>query len=224
MERETGEIVGSTDLSCVGRNLTEIGLSLSAVSADREGFHANVKGEESYCVFVEYQGNYIGRVLARRDLYKRIPTITIGLAFCLITIAIILFQVVTRYMNQYVVGGIHSVNEKLHSIAQGNLDELIDIRTSVEFSELSGYINRMKQSLLDNTQKMSYVLSKTNMYIGIYEYNRHMKRVRITQHVPRILCLKPGETDKLASTTGSFVRSSPTCAKIPLTAKPIYSP
>ena len=93
-------------------------------------------------------------------------------------------------MNQYVVGGIHSVNEKLHSIAQGNLDELIDIRTSVEFSELSGYINRMKQSLLDNTQKMSYVLSKTNMYIGIYEYNRHMKRVRITPlhlmrgHVP----------------------------------------
>lgn len=204
VERETGEIVGSTDLSCVGRNLTEIGLSLSAVSADREGFHANVNGEESYCVFVEYQGNYIGRVLARRDLYERIPTITIGLAFCLITIAIILFQVVTRYMNQYVVGGIHSVNEKLHSIAQGNLDELIDIRTSVEFSELSGYINRMKQSLLDNTQKMSYVLSKTNMYIGIYEYNRHMKRVRITQHVPRILCLKPGETDKLASDYRQF--------------------
>lgn len=204
VDGETGEIVGSTDLSCVGKSLTEIGLSLNAVSANREGFHANVNGVESFCVFAEHQGNYIGRVLARHDLYERIPAITIGLALCLITIAIILFQVVTRYMNQYVVSGIHSVNEKLHSIAQGNLDEMIDIQTSVEFSELSGYINRMKQSLLNNTQKMSYVLSKTNMYIGIYEYNRHMKRVRITQYVPRILCLEPDEAGELSSDYRQF--------------------
>ncbi len=196
---QTGEIIGSTDLSCVGRNLSEIGLSLSAVTADRTGFHASVNGEDSYCVFVKYNENYIGRVLSKRVLYQRIPATTAGLIFCLVTIAIILFQVVTRSMNQYVVDGIHSVNEKLHSIAQGNLDEMIDIQTSVEFSELSSYINRMKQSLLDNNEKMSYVLSKTNMYIGVYEYNHHMKRVRFTQHVPRILCLEPEETETLSS-------------------------
>lgn len=196
---KTGEIVGSTDLSCVGKNLSEIGLSLNTVTAGREGFHADVNGEESYCVFAKYNENYIGRVLSRRVLYQRIPPITVGLAFCLITIAIILFRVVTTYMNQYVVDGIHRVNEKLHSIAQGNLDEMINIQTSVEFSELSGYINRMKQSLLDNSEKMSYVLSKTNMYIGVYEYNHHMKRVRFTQHVPHILCLEPEEAETLSS-------------------------
>lgn len=201
---KTGEIIGSTDLSCVGKNLSEIGLSLSAVTADRNGFHANVNGEESYCVFAEHGDTYIGRVLSRREMYQRIPATTAGLAFCLITIAIILFHVVTRAMNQYVVDGIHRVNEKLHSIAQGNLDEMIDIQTSMEFSELSSYINRMKQSLLDNNEKMSYVLSKTNMYIGVYEYNRHMKRVRFTQHVPRILCLEPEEAEKLSSDYRQF--------------------
>ncbi len=199
IDGKTGGIIGSTDLSCVGRNLSEIGLSLSDVTLDRKGFHANVNGEESYCVFVKYNDNYIGRVLSRRILYQRIPLTTVGLVFCLITIAVILFQVVTRSMNQYVVDGIHRVNEKLHSIAQGNLDEMINIQTSVEFSELSGYINRMKQSLLDNSEKMSYVLSKTNMYIGVYEYNHHMKRVRFTQHVPRILCLEPEEAETLSS-------------------------
>lgn len=201
---KTGEIVGSTDLSCVGKNLSEIGIGLNTVTAGREGFHANVNGEESYCVFVKYNENYIGRAISRRVLFQRIPPIAVGLAFCLITIAIILFRVVTTYMNQYVVSGIHSVNEKLHSIAQGNLDEMINIQTSVEFSELSSYINRMKQSLLDNSQKMSYVLSKTNMYIGVYEYNRHMKRVRFTQHVPRILCLDQAETEKLSSDHRQF--------------------
>lgn len=199
IDGKTGGIIGSTDLSCVGRNLSEIGLSLSDVTADRKGFHANVNGEDSYCVFVKYNDTYIGRVLSRRILYQRIPLTTVGLAFCLITIAVILFHVVTRSMNQYVVDGIHRVNEKLHSIAQGNLDEMINIQTSVEFSELSGYINRMKQSLLDNSEKMSYVLSKTNMYIGVYEYNHHMKRVRFTQHVPHILCLEPEEAETLSS-------------------------
>lgn len=196
---ETGEIVGSTDLSCVGKNLSEIGLGLNAVTADRQGFHASVNGDESYCVFVKYDDTYIGRVLSRRVMYQRIPATAIGLALCLITIAFILFHIVTRYMNQYVVDGIHSVNKRLHSIAQGNLDEMIDIQTSVEFSELSGYINRMKQSLLDSSLKMSYALSKTNMYIGVYEYNPHMKRVRFTQHVPHILCLEADEAKKLSS-------------------------
>lgn len=46
---------------------------------------------------------------------------------------------------------------------------------------------------------MSYVLGKTNMYIGVYEYNRHMKRVRITEHVPRILSLESGEAERLSA-------------------------
>ncbi len=195
----SGEIVGSTDLPSVGKNLSDIGLDLDKIAVGTTSFHAKVNGVNSYCVFREKNGNYIGRVLSCHEMYRGIPPITAALAVCLITIAFILSHVVTKYMNLYVVGGIRSVNEKLHSITQGNLDEMIDIQNSVEFSELSGYINRMKQSLLDNNKKMSYVLSKTNMYIGVYEYNHHMKRVRITQHVPRILCLEADEADRLSS-------------------------
>lgn len=127
------------------------------------------------------------------------PATMAVLAICLLTIAMILSCVVTRYMNRYVVEGIHSINAKLYSIARGNLDEIVDVQSSIEFSELSRYINRMKKSILDNNRKMSYVLGKTNMYIGVYEYNSHMKRVRITEHVPQILSLDPGETERLSA-------------------------
>ena len=136
VHKYSGTVVGSTDLSCVGKNLSEIGLSLDEVTAHDKGFHADVNGERSYCVFMEIGGNYIGRILSCQDLYRRIPPTTVALAVCLITIAMILSYVVTRYMNRYVVGGIHGINEKLHSIAQGNLDEIVDIQSSVELAEL----------------------------------------------------------------------------------------
>lgn len=199
IQKDSGTIVGSTDLSCVGKNLSEIGLNLDVVSTHKNGFHASVNGQNSYCVFKETDENYIGRILSSRNLYRRIPSTMAGLAVCLITIAIILSYVVTRYMNRYVVEGIHGINEKLHSIAQGNLDETVNVESSVEFSELSSYINRMKKSILYNNRKMSYVLDKTNMYIGVYEYNSHMKRVRITEHVPKILALDSGEAERLSA-------------------------
>lgn len=204
VRKYSGTIVGSTDLSCVGKDLSEIGLGLSEIAAHDKGFHANVNGERSYCVFMEIGENYIGRILSCQDLYRRIPSTTTALAACLIIIAMILSYVATRYMNRYVVEGIQSINEKLYSIAQGNLDETVDIESSVELAQLSRYINRMKRSILDSSRKMSYVLDKTNMYIGVYEYNRHMKRVRITEHVPRILALKEQEAERLSADYRAF--------------------
>lgn len=201
---ESGKIVGSTEPDCVGKNLTEIGLKPDDFPEEQKGFHAVINGRHSYCSFKKIGTNYIGRVVLSRQMYQRVLGSTVTLGVCLITIATILSYAVTRYMNKYVVEGIHDVNRKLHSIAQGNLDELIDIRSSKEFSELSSYINRMKKSLLDNNRKMSYVLRKTNMYIGVYEYNEQMQCVRITEYVPRILALGQEEAGRLAADSGAF--------------------
>lgn len=201
---KSGKIVGSTELECVGKNLTEVGLKQEQFTDFNKGFHAVINGRDSYCVFERVGTGYIGRAVSSKELYRRVLWTTITLAVCLIVIATILAQAVIRYMNKYVVDGIHSVNAKLHRIAQGDLDELIDIQSSTEFSELGSYINIMKNSLLDNNRKMSYVLSKTNMYIGVYEYNEYMKRVRFTEYIPRILLLDEEETKRLSADYKSF--------------------
>lgn len=204
IDTESGQIVGSTELDCVGKNLTEVGLRQEYLADFNKGFHAVINGRDSFCVFKKVGASYIGRLIPSKELYQRVLWTTVTLGICLIVIALILARAVVRYMNKYVVDGIYNVNEKLHRIAQGDLDELIDIQSSMEFSELSSYINVMKNSLLGHTQKMSYVLSKTNMYIGVYEYNENMKRVRFTEYIPRILQLNEEETERLSADNKAF--------------------
>lgn len=204
IDGESGQIVGSTEPECVGKNLTEIGLWQEQLVHSNKGFHAVINGRDSFAVFQKTDDGYIGRVISSKELYRRVLWTTIMLTICLVVIAAILAQAVVRYMNRYVVDGIYHVNEKLHQIAQGNLDELVDIRSSTEFAELSSYINSMKNSLLDNNKKMSYVLSKTRMYIGVYEYNEYMKRVRFTEYIPRILMLDEKEAERLSEDYMTF--------------------
>lgn len=198
IDRTTGEIVGTTELDCLHKNIEAVGLSLDDIAGHEEGFHATINGQKSFCVFETVGSNYIGRVLANHVLYKWIMMNTAVLFFCLVLSAVVLMRAVTGYMNRYVVNHIYHINEKLHAIADGNLDEVIDIQSSTEFSQLSSDINRMKKSLLDNNRKMSYVLSKTNMYIGVYEYNEHMLQVRFTEYIPQILGLTPEKAEQLS--------------------------
>lgn len=193
----SGEIVGSTILSDVGRNCRDVGLKFAEIQRDKDGFHENVDGVTCFCVFEQMGSNYIGRILPSSSLYKQVPVNAIVLGICLIVVSQILVRAVTGYMNKYVVGGIYSVNSKLRAIGKGDLDARVDVQSSVEFAELSTHVNDMLQSILDSNRKMSYILNKTNMYIGVYEYNLWNKKVRFTEHVPQILHLSDEETVKM---------------------------
>lgn len=205
IDAESGEIVGSTDLETVGMNAVDIGLDLNSLQNDTDGFHSIINGQHSFCVFKKIGSNYIGRAIASRTLYQRVPTTAFWIFISLVIVAFFLAQAVVRYMNRYVVMKIGDVNKKLKSIADGNLEENVDIQSSVEFIELSSYVNSMVKSLLDNNKKMSYVLSKTNMHIGTYEYGGHTKKVRYTEYIPKILSMDDEKMEQLASNPDEFV-------------------
>lgn len=174
---ETEKIVGATDTELVGMDMKEIGLNTEKIHSTK-GFSGMINGKRSYIVFKKVADNYIGVAVTSKALYERIPLNMLYLAVCLVLIALALFKAVTRYLDREVVQKIGEVNGKLHKITMGDLNVKIDVHSSREFFELSRYINEMLQSLLVNDRKMTYVLGKTDMHIGVYEYNRQMKRVR----------------------------------------------
>ena len=62
----------------------------------------------------------------------------------------------------------------------------------------------MVKSLLDNNKKMSYVLSKTNMFIGTYEYKENSKKVRYTEYIPKIMSVEKELMEKISSDVVQF--------------------
>lgn len=192
-------VVGTTAMDCLGKRCDDIGFNIEELVTDKDGFHQRINGQYSFCVFEKIGDNYIGRVINAKDLYQRVPNTIFVFGVCFAFIAFALAYTVVRYMNKYVVEEIYSVNKKLGIIAGGNLDERVDVQSTEEFSQLSSYINMMKNSILDSNKKMSYVLSKTNMFIGVYEYNQCMQKVRCTEYIPKILYIEKDDVERISS-------------------------
>lgn len=215
IEKNTGEIVGSTTKEDIGLHCSEIGFDYKRLLKKSESVHMTINGVDSYCVFTEMGDNLIGRVVSNDTLYKEVPSTILEIGIGIVIAAAILGYTVIWYINKYIINGIHRINKKLTLIKEGNLNENVDENSSLEFSELSSHINSMVNSLLMTTDKMSYVLNRTDMNIGVYEYNDKMENVRFTERVPRILEIDICEEKKLKSSNKLFaayidkIRSTP---------------
>lgn len=149
IDGESGIIVGSTSLEAVGHECSDMGFGFDEIKNTQKGFYKKIAGQYSFCVFRKIDSNYIGRVISVNYLYQSVPVTVLSVLICLILVAFILVTAVTRYMNKYVVDKIQDVIRKLELIAEGSLEERVDVQSSLEFQELGSYINRMVQSLLD---------------------------------------------------------------------------
>lgn len=145
---EDGIIVGSNNLEAVGNGCSDAGFHFEDIENGQKEFYSKINGQYSFCVFRKIDSNYIGRVISINYLYQNMPGIMLLTLVCLMIVSFILITSVTRYMNKYVVDKIHDVIQKLELIAGGRLEEQVDVQSSLEFQELSNYINQMVQSLL----------------------------------------------------------------------------
>ena len=204
IDADSGEIVASTAAENVGKHAEDIGLSINTILQKPDGFHAKINNVSSYCVFTRIGTNYIGRIVASSTVYDGMFSTTTALFLCTVIIVALLISFSSRFLERYVIKGIQEINSKLNLISDGNLEEKIDVSSSLEFSELSTYINEMVDSLLNNNKKMQYVLSKTNLYIGIYEYNHSMKQVRFSEYIPQVLGLSKDQASSLSSDYNAF--------------------
>ena len=204
IEPKSGEIVGASIDAHMGKNMADIGIRAERIRTDGGGFHAVVDGTRSWCVFKEFNGYLLARIVTADALYGDLQMKVLEIFFILLVVLMCTLFSISTFINHFVIKNIHRINDRLQRIADGNFDEKMDVHICREFSSFSTHINHMVLHLLSSTDKLSYILNRTNLRIGVYEYSPKMKGVRFTDFVPVLLGIGPDKTHELRADQARF--------------------
>ena len=204
IDSDSGNIVGASREETVNLNCNEVGFSFTDIQNGEEEIYANICGKESYCIFRKINSTYVAYVVHLQHLYREIPIIICILFLCMVVIAIILTTSFNEYMKTNLVSKLHKINNLLSSITNGNLKQIVDVRNVYELSELSTHINTMVQSLFSSNSKLTYILSRTNFYLGTYEYSHTNNHIQFSEYIPTLFSWDEETLKTLSTNADSF--------------------
>ena len=113
------------------------------IESSREGalFSLSFLGTDYYAMFGTAEGYKIVALQPKEESdFSRGVAILLGV-FTEIIVFALLYLAIYILINRNVVDGIHGINFRLNQIADGNLETEVDVRSSVEFAQLSDDIN-----------------------------------------------------------------------------------
>ena len=131
-----------------GQNLetTGIWLDKEQVMPETE-FIADVYGESCYCMYQESEGYTILAVIPRSEAALS-RNVAVGVTTVMqVIIFTALFALIYILVKKLVVDNIYKINDSLSDITEGKLDTVVDVRTHVEFEDLSDDINSTVDTL-----------------------------------------------------------------------------
>ena len=191
VDPESNDVLASTDLQKT-ESAEDIGLRLpEGILRENRTFYEyrNISGKHSFVAYRLIDGNVIAFVIPLWDMLNYIMLPLILLFVGLLLVSFVLILSVTRHIRKYVFDATNDINSELRKITDGDLDTTVSVESSIEFSELSSHINAMVNSLLANTEKLSYIFKKSGIPMGAYEHQSTSSNVRYTEFVAEILHL-----------------------------------
>lgn len=197
IDSSTGQITGSSESSYLDINCSDIGLSLNQLDDTGEKFYSLINDVSSLCIFLDYNGTYLGITVSRSIIYKDVLESLLTLTFFLILSATIIYFALMKIISNSLLSSINTLTTEISKIAGGDLDTKIDIETSPEFRKLSSQINGMVSSILNTTSKMSHILDFVKTSMAVYEYKNDLNRVFVTRKLGELLNLEEVELNSL---------------------------
>ena len=131
-----------------GSNLEITGIRLDT-AATQPGmvFTAEVYGQPSYCMHQTTEGYHIVAVMPMSEAaLSRNVSVGVTTAMQIVVFAA-LFILIYIMVKQLVVNNIYQINDSLSAITAGELDTVVNVRSHVEFEDLSNDINSTVDTL-----------------------------------------------------------------------------
>ena len=145
VDMESGLVLAHPNEELIGKNAEEIGILIKA----GEG-KAKIDGITGYYVAEEYDGMLIGTFLPSDEYYEARTNQTIVVAISMLAIFIVLIIVINRTVDKNIVKGINNLAVSMKKIAGGDFEVVVKEESTPEFTQLSGDINTMVESILNS--------------------------------------------------------------------------
>ena len=131
-----------------GEDLSITGLRIDPASIpEDEVFTATVYGQPSYCMYHISEGYCIVAVMPKSEAALS-RNVSVGVTTSMqIVVFAVLFVMIFVLVQRLVVKNIYQINESLSAITEGKLDTVVDVRSHVEFDDLSNDINSTVDTL-----------------------------------------------------------------------------
>lgn len=131
-----------------GQNLSVTGIWIDTKTMpENEVFLADVHGQSSYCMYRTTEGYRIVAVMPRSEAaLSRNVSVGVTTAMQIVVFAA-LFVMIFVLVQRLVVRNIYQINDSLSAITDGKLDTVVNVRSHVEFDDLSNDINTTVDTL-----------------------------------------------------------------------------
>ncbi|MBR5796845.1 MAG: SpoIIE family protein phosphatase, partial [Phascolarctobacterium sp.] len=125
----------------IGKKLSYTGMDFSWNIEPSTLFSATVHGVPSYCMYSKTEGFYIFAVMPQSEAVLS-RNVSVGITTVMeVIIFFALFVLIYFLIKKLIVNNIERINDSLTKITDGDLNEVVDVRSHVEFASLSDDIN-----------------------------------------------------------------------------------
>ena len=131
-----------------GQNLSVTGIWIDTKTMpENEVFVTDVYGQSSYCMYRTTEGYRIVAVMPRSEAALS-RNVSVGVTTSMqIVVFAALFVMIFVLVQRLVVRNIYQINDSLSAITDGKLDTVVNVRSHVEFDDLSNDINTTVDTL-----------------------------------------------------------------------------
>jgi len=146
--REDNSYIVSDPRGNEGRHLQVTGLWIDPNRvAEGEVFTSKVYGDNCYCMYRNSEGYRIIAVMPKSEAALS-RNVAVGVTTAMqIAVFAALFILIFVLVKRLVVNNIYEINHSLSAISEGKLDTVVDVRSHVEFEDLSDDINSTVDTL-----------------------------------------------------------------------------
>lgn len=183
VDTDSKTIVASTAQNMVGLDVSQY----DQWDTQEQQFHSRFDGRQ-FCVYTSTYDHYLFvRTYLSSYPLRDLVLSSVSLTVYILLVAGVVIALVAWYVDRQLARNLLGIIEQLRGIQEGRL-ETISMKTNIaEFDELICYINQLISSIQANWNKLSYVIDKGRLPIGIFEYNGFYKKAFFNRHLLTIL-------------------------------------